>query len=232
MTRYLWTAAALAGVLVTPAFAADDDDSPKAALQALQEYIGQWNATGGPDKSSKPENWKEVVNWSWRFSKKGDDTWLAVEFKDGKYFSGGELRFVPEKKKYVLTLAPADKKAKDKLAFEGELKKGFLTLDRADPESGDVQRLTLNTAGDGTRFIYKYAILTKGKGVPRQIYQVVANKEGESLASSGKKNECIVTGGLGTMAVSYGGKTYYVCCSGCRDAFNENPEKFVNAKKK
>jgi len=28
--------------------------------------------------------------------------------------------------------------------------------------------------------------------------------------------------------------TYYVCCSGCRDAFNENPEKYIkefNAKK-
>ena len=27
-----------------------------------------------------------------------------------------------------------------------------------------------------------------------------------------------------TIAVSYKGKTYYVCCSGCRDLFNENPE--------
>jgi YHS domain-containing protein len=23
------------------------------------------------------------------------------------------------------------------------------------------------------------------------------------------------------------GETYYVCCSGCRDAFNENPEKYI-----
>ena len=30
----------------------------------------------------------------------------------------------------------------------------------------------------------------------------------------------------------YKGKTYYVCCSGCRDAFNENPEKFLKALKK
>ena len=31
------------------------------------------------------------------------------------------------------------------------------------------------------------------------------------------------------MTVSFGGKTYYVCCTGCRDAFNEDPEKFVKA---
>ena len=35
--------------------------------------------------------------------------------------------------------------------------------------------------------------------------------------------------------VSFQGKTYYVCCSGCRDAFNEEPEKYIaefEAKKK
>ncbi|MBU6293541.1 MAG: YHS domain-containing protein, partial [Planctomycetes bacterium] len=31
----------------------------------------------------------------------------------------------------------------------------------------------------------------------------------------------------GTSTVSYKGETFYVCCSGCRDAFNENPEKYV-----
>ena len=47
-----------------------------------------------------------------------------------------------------------------------------------------------------------------------------------SLAG-GKKNECIITGGLGMIPVSYNGKTYYVCCSGCRDEFNANPKKYV-----
>ena len=47
------------------------------------------------------------------------------------------------------------------------------------------------------------------------------------FASVDKGPECIVSGGLGTMAVSHKGKTYYVCCSGCRDAFNEEPEKYI-----
>ena len=37
------------------------------------------------------------------------------------------------------------------------------------------------------------------------------------------------------MAVSYKGQTYYVCCSGCRDAFHEDPERYIkeyNARKK
>ncbi len=35
---------------------------------------------------------------------------------------------------------------------------------------------------------------------------------------------CIVTEGRGTIPVTYGGKTYYVCCSGCKDLFEEEPE--------
>ena len=62
-----------------------------------------------------------------------------------------------------------------------------------------------------------------------KVYQVAASKMGESLAASGKKNECIVTGGTGTIPVSFMGETFYVCCSGCRDAFNEEPAKYVAA---
>jgi hypothetical protein len=29
------------------------------------------------------------------------------------------------------------------------------------------------------------------------------------------------------MSVSYQGKSYPICCTGCRDEFNENPEKYV-----
>ena len=50
---------------------------------------------------------------------------------------------------------------------------------------------------------------------------------GESLGKTEKKNECVVSGGTGTMPITYKGETFYVCCSGCRDEFNSNPEKYV-----
>ncbi|MBD3673017.1 MAG: TRASH domain-containing protein [Planctomycetaceae bacterium] len=37
----------------------------------------------------------------------------------------------------------------------------------------------------------------------------------------------MVSGGLGTATVSFEGKTYYVCCSGCSAAFNEEPERWI-----
>ena len=59
------------------------------------------------------------------------------------------------------------------------------------------------------------------------VFQVGATKEGVEFAGDDGKPECVVSGGLGTMPVTYKGKTYYVCCTGCRDAFKDDPEKFI-----
>jgi hypothetical protein len=210
----------------------EDDSSPKAALQALNEFIGEWKGSGAPEKRrvERGESWEETVSWSWRFKK--DDMALAMAVKNGRYWKSGELRYVPDKKRYQFT---AIDKKDSKLAFSGELKDGYLVLERTDPDSKETQRISMNSAGDGVRFIYRYAHKPDGRTLFVKDYQVACTKVGESFAAKEKKAECPVSGGLGTIAVSYNGKTYYVCCSGCRDAFNENPAKYVKefeAKKK
>jgi len=206
--------------LLLPTRAADEDNPAKEALQALNDYVGAWKGAGA--NMSKSDNWTEKMSWGWKF--KGDDAWLTVEFKDIKDFAKGELRYDVDKKKYKLTVK--DRKNEEK-TFEGELKKGYLTLDRTDPKSGETQRLLMNIAGGGIRFVYSLQRRPKGSTLFTKLYQVESGKEGESLAGGGKERECVVTGGRGTMEVSYKGKTYYVCCTGCRDAFNENPEKIL-----
>jgi YHS domain-containing protein len=219
MTRSI--VAGLVALSLAPTVQPADDDNPaKEALQALNEYIGAWKGAGS--NTGKSENWSEKLSWAWRF--KSDDSWLMVEFKEGKEFSKGEMRYLADKKKYQLV---AFDKKNSKFVFEGDLKKGYLTLDRVDAKSGDTLRLTMNVAGDGVRFIYSMQRKAKGMTIFTKLYQVDFSKEGESLAGGAKERECIVTGGRGTIAVSYMGKTYYVCCSGCRDAFNENPEKIL-----
>jgi YHS domain-containing protein len=34
----------------------------------------------------------------------------------------------------------------------------------------------------------------------------------------------VVTGGAGTISVTHKGQTYYVCCTGCQQAFEDDPE--------
>src|SRR5438128_1030398 len=79
--------------------------SAKEALQALQDYIGGWKGSGTSEKD-KSAIWNEKINWSWKFKK--DDAWLEIEFKDGKLYKSAEMRYLPDKKTYQLTLV--DKK--------------------------------------------------------------------------------------------------------------------------
>ncbi|MBC8117186.1 MAG: YHS domain-containing protein [Candidatus Saccharimonas sp.] len=37
----------------------------------------------------------------------------------------------------------------------------------------------------------------------------------------------MISQGLGTISVSYKGKSYWVCCSGCKAAFDDEPEKWI-----
>ena len=58
-----------------------------------------------------------------------------------------------------------------------------------------------------------------------RLAEVGSTRKGSSFAKNAASGpECVVTGGLGTIAVEHDGKTYFVCCGGCRDLFNEDPE--------
>src|SRR5262245_9783294 len=122
--------------------ASESGNDVKEALQALQDYIGGWKGNGSTEKDRTL--WKESANWSWRFKDK--DTWLTVKFPTGKYYKSGEMRYLPAKERYQLTLV--DKKDK-KAAFEGTLKKGRLVLEHVDPESKETQQIVMNMAGGG-----------------------------------------------------------------------------------
>lgn len=225
MKRLLLVAVCCAAALA-PVPAADQESpkSAKAALQVFNDFIGTWDGRGDQDKP-RPDlkaGWSETLNWSWRF--KGEDAWLVVKIKDGKYYKNGELRYLTDKRRYQLTLT--DKKNK-KQVFTGEYKDEYLTLERIDRDGNETQQIKINLAGDGARLIYRFAFKPKGRTVFTKDYVVALTKEGETLSAAEKKVECIISGGLGTIPVTYKGVTYHVCCTGCRDAFNENPEKYI-----
>src|SRR5438105_8860992 len=104
----------------------EDTGSPKGALQALNEFIGDWKGSGGPEKRrvERGESWEETVSWSWRF--KGDDAWLVMAVKNGRYLKSGEVRYLADKKRFQLTAV--DKKGQ-KLLFSGVNKDGYLPLE-------------------------------------------------------------------------------------------------------
>ena len=197
---------------------------PKEALQPFNDLIGSWKGTGTPEGTKQQKQagfWSETISWSWQFEK--EDAWLTVAFGQGKYFKNGTLRHLPAQDAYRLTVTTVDKKS---LVFDGTLKDRILTVERVDDDSKEAQRLVFRLIHNN-RFLYDYETKPDGKPVFTRRYQVGATKEGVPFATGSAGPECVVTGGLGTMAVTYKGQTYYVCCSGCRDAFNDNPEKII-----
>jgi hypothetical protein len=203
---------------------APEKKTSKQALRAFNDLIGNWRGTGEPNgtREEKQRNfWQEKIAWEWRF--KGKDVYLRAAFDKGKYFTAAELRYLPDKQRYQLL---ATTPAKEKLVFEGTLDKKRLTLERRDEKKKETQRLVVSLL-HFNRHVYRYEVKAAERASFREVYHVGATKEGVEFAGDDDKPECVVSGGLGTMAVTYKGKTYYVCCSGCRDAFNDEPEKYI-----
>jgi ribosomal protein L24E len=216
-------------LVLATAFALADETpvkkTPKQALQALNDLIGNWRGTGEPNgtRAEKQQGfWQEKIAWEWRF--KGKDVYLLAAFDKGKYFDAAELRYLPDQDRYRLTATTPDKKI---CTFEGKMENKRLTLERTDDRTKETQRLIVSLL-HFNRHVYRYEVKGADRSTFKEIYRVGATKEGVEFAGDDDKPECVVSGGLGTMVVTYKGKTYYVCCSGCRDAFRDEPEKYID----
>lgn len=234
MTRRVLWAACVALFCGASIHAADDKPSDKdkdiakakEELQKLGEFIGQWNNGGDGTVDGKKTSWKETWEWSWKFAKTGEPS-IVLKVKDAKFFSEGTIGYDLKAKAYK---ASAKDAKGDDQSFTGSIdRKGAFLLERTDEKSKDVHKLKFSTAAEGIRLNVAYDVQAGGKGLASTVYKSNGNKEGESIAGNRKKNECIVTGGAATTQVSHNGKTYYVCCSGCADAFKDDPEKFIKA---
>jgi YHS domain-containing protein len=204
------------------------------ALKPFNDLVGSWRGTGEPEGSRAEKQrgfWTETIQFDWQF--KGDDVWIRLGFEKGKHFKSGELRSAG-KDGFRLAVVTAGEQSQT-LTFDGTLAGKRLTLDRVDPDTKETQRLVL-TFLHSNRFLYRYEVKKPDRESFVRLWQVGATKEGVPFAGPADASpECIVSGGKGTMPVSYKGQTYYVCCSGCRDEFKANPEKYIQeyeAKKK
>jgi hypothetical protein len=204
--------------------AAEGKRSPRKALKPLQDLIGSWRCTGTPTGTREERDrgfWQETIAWQWQF--KGSDAWLRGDIEKGKWYSRLELRYLPDSDRYQLKAVTL---SKDEEKYEGKLENRRLTLQRQDAKSKQTQQLVLSLL-HFNRYLFRYDVKPADKSVFSQVYQVGATKNGVAFAGGDDRPECIVSGGLGTMPVTYKGKTYYVCCTGCRDAFKEDPEKYI-----
>lgn len=210
------------------------DDAPKPAesgleaqkgqLAKLQGLVGSWKGVASPIRGSTKDSWIEKADWAWKFS--GKSASLAMQIGEGKYFSAAELQPGKNAGEYVLSAKTADGKATIK--YEGTLdKEQKLTLTAKDAPEGMPSRCSFRFVADGARLI----VLLEGPSAIGDGYARLAEvgftRKGSGFGQGSTGPECVVTGGFGSIEVSYKGMKYYVCCTGCRDYFNESPEEVL-----
>lgn len=202
---------------------ADSTAAAKAALAKVQALVGQWKGVGQPQRGSTKESWIEQADWSWKFEK-GKASLVGTAPKS-KYFQRFELT---AEKDDAIALHALPAAGGDPVVYRGAVDAdGRLAVAVDNPRDGLPGRITFRFVAENNRLLTLY----EGKGpLGNQLVrlaEVGATRQGSDFGKGSQGPECVVTGGLGTMAIEYNGKTYYVCCTGCRDYFNEDPEKAI-----
>lgn len=210
---------------------AEDSDAGLAGLQQIQELVGEWEGSGTSDQS---KGWDEKVGCQWKFGGNSEPSIVlevaADENKpDARVLEKGVLTFDPENEIFRFTASIPGEKAT--LRFEGKKKTASnLVLDRVEKGNAKdlLDRMDVKIINEGDRLVYTFHKRIGKSMRYKQWAQIGLDRQGTSLAGAGASGpKCIVTGGAGTIAVSHEGKTYFVCCTGCREVFLETPEKYV-----
>ncbi len=194
----------------------------KAALAPLQPYIGEWRGVGMPKRGSNQGAWTEQAEWAWHFVDGRAE--LVATLEPNKYFQRLQVQPGNSADAFLLLGTPVGADSDDaKTRFSGKLEDGVLTAVADDATSEGPARITVRLIAGGDRMLMLYEKRLADDAFGR-LAEVGSTRKGSGFAKSAASGpECVVTGGLGTIAVEHEGKTYYVCCGGCRDLFNDDP---------
>ena len=195
----------------------------------FEHMIGSWKGQGIP-AANRLKGWPEKHSWAWKFAK-GVPVGMSIVLEGDKTLTKADLTVDPTGKQYRLEGTAADGKPVTYAGtFGGTSSSKMLTLDRVGDTPEGKERIVIWPYSNMIR--YALTLERQDPGAPqfKKVIEVGLTKEGEAFAAGGSAADlpkCIITGGSATMSVSYQGKSYPLCCSGCRDEFNENPEKYV-----
>jgi YHS domain-containing protein len=219
----------IAGLLIVSssmAVAASVDEIP-AAFLPFEHMIGGWKGTAAPS-ANRIKGWQESHGWAWKFEK-GKPVGLTLTLEGDKTLAKGAIGYDDASKKYKLDgTDPAGKPVSFLGSFSPDGK--TLTFDRVGATPEGKERLIVRPNSNKIRYTLQLDRQEPGAPQYKSVITVGLTKDGESFAAGAGGADlpkCIMTGGAAGITVSYNGKSYPVCCTGCRDEFNDNPEKYA-----
>ncbi len=221
--------------------AADDgeggQESLLEAMEPLKVLTGAWRAT--PQRANAGDTLEEP-SWAWDFRTEPGHPALVMSTSDSPYFRNIRLSYDVESRQFTMTIEGVDEQIRElrgtfetpPTEFQGDDRRMHvtykLTLDEVEPaDERDQWQIALNQQ-DNNRYLVELS-RHRSNGFAR-FDTINTQRQGTSFAAADDdygERTCIISGGLGTMTVSFEGKSYWVCCSGCQAAFNDDPEKWI-----
>lgn len=217
----------------SPTIYEDDAERQKViqALSGFSSFVGEWRGVAQPKRGSSAGAWSEKCKVAWQFAEGG---------------SGLVFRLDPGQQFRTLTLMVRDSGdtsakqqiliAEDSAGQKFELSPEESTNDqtKSDDVSGvwsfatnssqDAQRRCTIRAISEIRMTLLFEERASSTASWKRLSEIGLTRAGEKLAKGNTGGpQCIVTGGLGTIRVEHDGKAYYVCCEGCKQAFDADP---------
>ena len=207
-------------------------------LQPLQVLLGQWRGT----TRREFDNFKAVDSHEWVWDLRTDANQPALTLNSDKspYLRKGRLTWDTQNQKFLLTGIDGEGQERK---FVGDFTEPPHEITGSDDKLHRVYRLELNEDGgsggeewqvafvqqENNRYLLEVA-RRRGKAAFARYDTVSTQREGTSFALSDTdyaEKTCIISEGLGTTELTYKGRSYWVCCSGCKAAFEEDPEKWI-----
>lgn len=208
-------------------------------LQPLQILLGQWRGTTRRDY----EDFKAVDNHEWVWDLRSNPNQPALTIKSDKspYIKTARVTWDTQQNRFTMTVADPTGATKE---FAGDFTEPVHEIVGSDDKLHKVFRLEFNQkeSGDNSE-LWQFAFAQqennryllevakrRGKAEFSRFDTVSTQREGTSFAISDTgyaERTCIISEGLGTTEVTYKGRSYWVCCSGCKAAFEEDPETWI-----
>lgn len=194
-------------------------EADKQALAALQTFVGQWRGMGQPQRGSTQGAWTEKSDWAWNFAA-GRAT-LVFQAAEGKHFVRGKVS--PGAKSDEVVLLAQLPEGRGEARYAGVRgTSGEWIFQHSDDAPTDVARVTIRQVANGDRLVMLLEKRLGGEQFAR-LAEIGYTRVGSGFGQGVTQRECVVTGGIGNITVSYQGQTYYVCCTGCKDLFESDP---------
>lgn len=222
----------------TPASETEERESVVQAMQPLQIMLGKWRGT--TNQKFKGFSAVEELEWIWDFRTNRAQPALIVKSDKSPYMREGRLTYLTATQAFQLTATTPDgvqhvmtgKFERDPEEITGDDNKPHRTykllLTEQEPAGNEAWQVAFDQQ-QNNRYLVQLS-RKRGTGAFQLADTVGTQRLGTSFAASDEdygEKKCVISGGLGVSTVSYNGKSYWVCCSGCQAAFNEDPKRWV-----